>query len=111
MKHLLFSFAILFGMLSFSQQKTYTKSQLDSISKMDVMPKTDSTSFKIIEHVPIYNGCNNEKGNLAKKNCMSQKIGQLFTFGSYVTINKHSIAPTLLRYFDSLLIYKTLPHG
>ncbi|MGO3181378.1 MAG: energy transducer TonB [Aequorivita sp.] len=32
--------------------------------------------FAVIENVPIYPGCENEKGNAAKKKCMSTKISQ-----------------------------------
>jgi protein TonB len=30
--------------------------------------------FAVIENVPIYPGCENEKGNAAKKKCMSEKV-------------------------------------
>jgi protein TonB len=32
--------------------------------------------FAVIENVPIYPGCENEKGNDAKKKCMSSKISE-----------------------------------
>jgi protein TonB len=32
--------------------------------------------FAVIENVPIYPGCENEKGNEAKKKCMSSKISE-----------------------------------
>lgn len=32
--------------------------------------------FAVIENVPVYPGCENEKDNNAKKNCMSEKISQ-----------------------------------
>ena len=30
--------------------------------------------FAVIENVPVFPGCENEKGNDAKKKCMSEKI-------------------------------------
>merc|ERR1712108_100530 len=32
--------------------------------------------FAVIENVPIFPGCENEKGNNAKKQCMSDKIAK-----------------------------------
>jgi len=32
--------------------------------------------FAVIENVPVFPGCENEKGNEAKKQCMSEKIAQ-----------------------------------
>jgi len=69
---------LLLSFLSFAQEKTYTKSQLDSIAKQEAFSEKDATSFAIIENVPVYKGCENEKGNIKKKNCMSEKIGELF---------------------------------
>lgn len=33
--------------------------------------------FSVIENVPVFPGCENEKGNAAKKKCMSDKVQQL----------------------------------
>ena len=32
--------------------------------------------FSVIENVPVFPGCENEKGNNAKKKCMSEKVSQ-----------------------------------
>ena len=77
-KFLAFLFLLSIGYISNSQEKTYTQSELDSIAQEEQYKDIDTTSFKIIENVPIYKGCKNEKGNAAKKNCMSQKIAELF---------------------------------
>ncbi len=33
--------------------------------------------FSVIENVPVFPGCENEKGNAAKKKCMSEKVSKL----------------------------------
>lgn len=98
MKCLFFSILFLFGFLSFCQEKTYSKAQLDSMSREDVFSEKwtlssiekDTTSFKIIENVPIYKGCEKEKDNASKKNCMSQKIAELFKKHFNTTLPKNS---------------------
>ena len=93
---------LLFGFLSFSQEKTYTKSELDSMSLEDSFSnkglinsvQKDTTSFKIIENVPVYKGCEKEKGNTAKKNCMSLKISELFKQHFNTTLPEDSKVPS-----------------
>ncbi len=88
--------------MSFCQERTYTKSQLDSISKETVfsekhhliLKEKDTTSFKIIEHIPVYKGCEKEKNNAAKKNCMSQKIAELFKTHFKTTLPNDSKVPS-----------------
>ena len=92
--------ALLLGYLSFSQEKTYTKSQLDSMSMEDsfsekgLSKSKDTTDFKIIENVPVYKGCEKEKGNARKKNCMSQKIAELFKKHFNTTLPNDSKVPS-----------------
>lgn len=64
---------MLCGVLVFGQEKTMNQSELDSLSS-----KSNTEAFVVIENVPIYKGCKKQKGNANKKNCMSQKIAQLF---------------------------------
>lgn len=94
--------ALLLGFLSFCQEKTYTKSELDSMALEDSIsekgiinsaPK-DTASFRIIENVPVYKGCEKEKGNTAKKNCMSLKIAELFKKHFNTTLPDDSKVPS-----------------
>ena len=80
MRHILFSILLLAVFSVKAQNKTYTQSELDSISKSDNFKseKRESSDFKIIEQVPVYKGCESESNNSEKKACMSQKIAELF---------------------------------
>jgi hypothetical protein len=95
MKYISTTIALLFGVLSFSQEKTYTQTELDALSN-----KSDAEPFNIIENVPLYKGCENEIDNAAKKQCMSQKIGQLFNDNFNTIIPKDSnLSPGLASVF------------
>ncbi|WCO02105.1 energy transducer TonB [Psychroserpens ponticola] len=71
MKYFILTISMLFGLLVFSQEIKLNQSELDALS-------TTKDTTEVIEHVPIYKGCKNEKGNTNKMNCMSQKINELF---------------------------------
>lgn len=95
MNRLSFYFIILFVGISFAQEKTYSRAELDSLAN-----DGDSKSFKIIENVPVYKGCENELSNAAKKQCMSQKIALLFKQNFNTVIPKDSeLSPGLERVF------------
>lgn len=101
MKFFVYSIAILCGSFLNAQEKTYTGSELDSISKKDDMYDSelltkdkDSTSFKIIERIPIYKGCENEKGNPKKKDCMNEKISEFFKTHYNTTLPEDSKVPS-----------------
>lgn len=44
--------------------------------KVDEVEEDIEVPFAVIENVPVFPGCENEKGNNAKKQCMSDKIAQ-----------------------------------
>jgi len=73
MKSLFSPIIFLFGFFAFCQDATSTQSELDSLFNKRV-----TKIFKIIENVPLYKGCEKLKSNAKKKQCMSQKIAQLF---------------------------------
>jgi|GEM_PF-1904510 len=73
MKYYIFIASLLFSILVYSQEKTISLSELDSITS-----KNNSKSFGIIENAPTYKGCNRKISSYEKKNCMSQKISELF---------------------------------
>ncbi|MGS2727598.1 hypothetical protein ACU8DI_13395 [Psychroserpens sp. BH13MA-6] len=85
MKYLITAISMLFGLVSFSQENTLKQSELNSIAG-----KSDSEPLMVIEHVPVYPGCENEKSNDLKKKCMSQKIAQLFQDNFNTEINENS---------------------
>lgn len=51
----------------------------ESIFDFDIPDAVDDTTvdFAFIEHVPLYPGCEKQKGNAARKKCMSEKIAKL----------------------------------
>ncbi len=49
--------------------------EIEEIEEVDEEPLAD-VPFSVIENVPIYPGCEGEKGNNAKKKCMSDKIAK-----------------------------------
>ena len=56
-------------------------SQEEKIVKVEEVSFVDEeviedVPFAVIENVPVYPGCEDEKGNDAKKKCMSEKISQ-----------------------------------
>ena len=83
MKYYLIVFLFLFGSSLYSQENTILLSD-------DDIAQEDESSFEIIEHVPIYKGCEKEVGNRDKKKCMSQKISQLFQDNFNTTIPENS---------------------
>jgi ribosome-associated translation inhibitor RaiA len=102
MRFLFFFITILFGLLSYSQEKSYTKAQLDSMSKESTFLEKeayslnlkDTTNFDIVERVPVYKGCEKEIGNMKKKECMSQKITAFFKKNFNTTLPKDSKVPS-----------------
>lgn len=66
-------------------------------------------SFAVIENTPIYRGCEREKGNTKKKQCMSQKIALLFK-NNFNTIipEKSSLSPGLV---SVLVMFKIDENG
>lgn len=87
MRFFVLFFAFLFCAFSFSQEKTDNETTLDTVSK-------NSNSFKIIENMPIYKGCENEKDNINKKKCASQKIAELFKKHFNTKLPKDSNIPS-----------------
>lgn len=101
MKYLIVAISMLFSTLSYSQVKTYTQSQLDSMSRKDVRSKTnlgqkkkDSPNIEIVERIPIYKGCENELSNQKKKECMNQKISMFFEKNYNTTLPEDSKVPS-----------------
>tara|TARA_R100001369_G_C3253920_1_gene156692 strand:- start:45 stop:464 length:420 start_codon:yes stop_codon:yes gene_type:complete len=102
MKCISITIVLLFGVLSFAQEKTYTQTELDALSN-----KSDTKTFNIIENVPLYKGCENEIDNAAKKQYMSQKIGQLFSDNFSTVIPKDSnLSPGLTSVFVAFKVDK-----
>ncbi|MDC7999434.1 energy transducer TonB [Aequorivita todarodis] len=50
--------------------------EVKEIKEEAVEEEIADVPFAVIENVPIYPGCENEKGNDAKKKCMSSKISE-----------------------------------
>ncbi len=51
--------------------------QVDAVEEAKMEETIEDVPFVIIENVPVYPGCENEKNNLAKKECMSAKIQEI----------------------------------
>lgn len=57
-----------------NQEEKIVKVEEVAFEKEEVI---EDVPFAVIENVPVFPGCENEKGNDAKKQCMSEKISQL----------------------------------
>lgn len=51
--------------------------QVDAVEEAEMEETIEDVPFVLIENVPVYPGCENEKNNLARKDCMSAKIQEL----------------------------------
>ncbi len=101
MKYSLLIIAFFFCFCLNAQGKTFTLSELDSITERKSISEhdawfkeKDTLNFEIIERVPIYKGCEKEKSNLNKKDCMSQKIAEVFKQHYNTTLPKGSKIPS-----------------
>ena len=66
MKYLHLFACLLFTVVSFSQEEK-------------IENKEDAVAFAVIENVPIYSGCDETLSNKELKDCMSTRIGNLFS--------------------------------
>lgn len=89
MKYYLLVIILLCSLILSAQEKTFTLSELDSITAIDEIVK-DSNFFKF----PIFEGCEKEKNNLKKKECLNQKISRFFEQNYNTTLPDDSKVPT-----------------
>lgn len=95
MKIVCMTILCLFSFIVFSQDKTYSQAELDSLSN-----KSDAQPFEVVENVPLYKGCKKEQSNAQKKQCMSQKIAELFNINFATLIPEDSnLTPGLVSIF------------
>ena len=68
MKKTLVLFALIVSATSLSQEK-----EIDSLNKDN---HSGTVAFSVIEHVPVYKGCDDSMTNTELKNCMSTSISK-----------------------------------
>ncbi len=84
---------MLCGFFLYGQEITTNQPEIDSISKTE-----NAKTFEVIENVPIYKGCKKKKSNAEKKNCMSQKIAELYRDNFNTEMHEESdLEPGMIR--------------
>lgn len=66
MKKVFILLALMMNAISFSQEK-----EIDSLSNDE---NSKSTTYEVIENVPVYKGCDDSMSNTYLKNCMAKSI-------------------------------------
>lgn len=101
MKYYFLVFFYVFGLIVNAQVETFTLSELDSITEKnssyerDMMSNgKDSLGINIVERIAIYKGCEKEKGNQLKKECMNRKINEVFKKNFNTVLPKDSKVPS-----------------
>ncbi|MFG6686658.1 energy transducer TonB [Mariniflexile sp. HNIBRBA6329] len=66
MKKTIVLLALILSAISFSQEQ--------EIDSLNTDKNTKVASFEVIEHVPVYKGCDDSMSNIELKNCMANSI-------------------------------------
>ncbi len=85
MKKALFISFLFCSILVIGQEKTVSSKELDSLFNIK-----SSGKHRAIEHVPIYEGCDDGTSNDSLKKCMSEKVALLFKDNFNLELHKDS---------------------
>ncbi|WP_298898115.1 energy transducer TonB [uncultured Psychroserpens sp.] len=73
MKYIFTLLFVLFSTLIFAQEEKPTEEE-EIVIVTETDEGSEEVAFQVIEHVPVYYGCNEKLSNLELKNCMNRKV-------------------------------------